>query len=141
MQPVATGESGAVNTAVGAALGPASQFLFARALPAAAKLAKDKIASLIASKEANAAGDTALAGAKAAGYVVPPTQAKPSLVNRTLESASGKAQTQQAASVKNQDDDEPGLVRQDLGLPENTPITEATLQSIRTQSGRTPIRR
>lgn len=44
-----------------------------------------------------------IAAARQAGYVIPPTQAKPSLVNRTLEGFSGKITTAQNASARNQE--------------------------------------
>ncbi len=40
--------------------------------------------------------------ARGLGYVIPPTQAKPSLVNRALEGFSGKLTTAQNASARNQ---------------------------------------
>lgn len=44
----------------------------------------------------------AVESARAAGYVIPPTQAKPTLFNRALEGFSGKITTAQNASAKNQ---------------------------------------
>lgn len=44
----------------------------------------------------------AAAAARNAGYVIPPTQAKPTLMNRALEGFSGKISTAQNASARNQ---------------------------------------
>lgn len=41
--------------------------------------------------------------ARQSGYVIPPTQAKPTLVNRVLEGVSGKITTAQNASARNQE--------------------------------------
>lgn len=50
----------------------------------------------------NAVKDATIREARQAGYVLPPTSAREGFINRTLESVSGKAQTQQAAAVANQ---------------------------------------
>lgn len=44
----------------------------------------------------------AVTAAREAGYVIPPTQAKPTLANRALEGFSGKITTAQNASARNQ---------------------------------------
>lgn len=44
----------------------------------------------------------AVEAARTAGYVIPPTQARPSLANRALEGFAGKITTAQNASAKNQ---------------------------------------
>lgn len=44
----------------------------------------------------------AIESARGAGYVIPPTQAKPTMVNRALEGFAGKLTTAQNASAKNQ---------------------------------------
>jgi len=44
----------------------------------------------------------AIQAARQAGYVIPPTQAKPTLANRMLEGLSGKITTAQNASARNQ---------------------------------------
>lgn len=69
------------------------------------------------------------------GYVIPPTQVKPSLLNRFLEGAAGKISTAQNASFKNQQITNE-LAAKSLGLPEDTLITPDILQNIRTQAGK-----
>jgi hypothetical protein len=77
----------------------------------------------------------AVQAARDAGYVIPPTQAKPTLLNRVLEGVSGKLTTAQNASAKNADVTN-GLAAKALGLSEDTPITVDSLQSLRKDAGR-----
>jgi hypothetical protein len=72
--------------------------------------------------------------AQEAGYVIPPTQVKPSLINRILEGTAGKLTTAQNASFKNQQVTNQMAARS-LGLPEDTVITPEILTNIRTQAG------
>jgi len=71
-----------------------------------------------------------VAKARAAGYVIPPTQAKPSLANRALEGFSGKLTTAQNASAKNQVVSNE-LARNAIGAADLTP---AGLQQVRQQA-------
>lgn len=70
----------------------------------------------------------------AQGATLPPTQVNPSMLNRLLEGFSGKQQTGQVASIKNQE-----LVnaqaRKTLKLPEDTVITPQVLQDFRNVKG------
>ena len=72
--------------------------------------------------------------AQGAGYVIPPTQVKPSMANRIMEGMSGKITTAQNASAKNQ------IVTNDLaakavGLAPGAKITPAELDAVRNQAG------
>lgn len=80
---------------------------------------------------------TAAAG-RDAGYVLPPQQVEPSLTNKLLGGFSGQARTEQAASLKNQTVTN-RLARQDLGLPADAPLNEATLETFRNRVS-TPYR-
>lgn len=135
LEPTSGNESRLLNTAVGGVLGPTSLYAGSKMLPGITASAGKKVADLAANKTANAANDATLAASKDAGYVVPPTHANPSAVNRLLESIGGKAQTQQAAAVKNQPVTNE-LVRKELGLPDNTPITKEVLESLRQKAGK-----
>jgi hypothetical protein len=73
--------------------------------------------------------------AREAGYVIPPSQAKGSLINRALEGTAGKISTAQNASAKNQEVTNK-LVSKALGLPENEMLTPEGLGSIRTLAGK-----
>lgn len=69
-----------------------------------------------------------------AGYVIPPTQVKPSLLNRVLEGVAGKASTAQNASFQNQQVTN-NLANMSLGLPKDTIITPQILNNIRNNAG------
>ena len=68
------------------------------------------------------------------GYVAPPATVKPSLGVQVAEGIGGKAATQQAASAKNQKVTNE-LMRQELGLGKDTPITKEVLGQIRAKAG------
>jgi hypothetical protein len=69
------------------------------------------------------------------GYVIPPTQINPSLLNRAMEGTAGKLTTAQNASFKNQIVTN-RLANKALGLPEDTVITPEVLGNIRTNAGK-----
>lgn len=68
------------------------------------------------------------------GYTLPPTQVKPSLLNRVIEGIAGKTTTAQNASFINQQVTNK-LAAKSLGLPEDTVITPEMLQNIRSNAG------
>jgi hypothetical protein len=70
-----------------------------------------------------------------AGYVIPPTQINPSLINRAMEGTAGKLTTAQNASFKNQIVTN-RLANKSLGLPEDTVITPEVLNNIRANAGK-----
>jgi Transglycosylase SLT domain len=72
----------------------------------------------------------AITSARDAGYVIPPTQANPTMTNRLLEGFSGKLTTAQNASAKNSEITN-GLAAKALGLPAETAITPDLLSNIR----------
>lgn len=65
--------------------------------------------------------------ARSAGYVVPPTQARPTLVNRLLEGSAGKLTTAQNASARNQEVTNE-LARRAIGAED---LTQAGIQRVR----------
>lgn len=65
---------------------------------------------------------------QAAGYVVPPTQVRPSLVNRTLEGFAGKLTTAQNASARNQPVTNE-LARKAIGAADLSPESLASVRS------------
>ena len=77
----------------------------------------------------------AVGKAREAGYVIPPSQARGSFVNRALEGTAGKASTAQNASAKNQQVTNK-LVSKALGLPEEEMLTPEGLGNIRTLAGK-----
>lgn len=72
--------------------------------------------------------------AREAGYVIPPTQARPTLGNRLIEGTAGKITTGQNASLRNQEITN-RLVAQEMNLPPNTPLNMETLANIRRNAG------
>lgn len=76
----------------------------------------------------------AIKAAREAGYVIPPTQANPTLLNRVLEGTAGKLTTAQNASARNQQVTNK-LVARSLGLADDTPITPELLSNIRATAG------
>jgi hypothetical protein len=73
--------------------------------------------------------------AQEAGYVIPPTQVNPSLLNRLIEGSAGKISTAQNASFKNQQVTNK-LAAKSLGLPEDVVITPEVLINLRTSAGK-----
>jgi hypothetical protein len=76
---------------------------------------------------------TAQAGRKA-GYVVPPSELKPSFFNEKLESLAGKAATAQEANLRNQAVSD-AMVARYLGMKPGTPITKESLMAGREKAG------
>lgn len=69
-----------------------------------------------------------------AGYIIPPSMVKPTFANRLLESQSGKFETAQMAATKNQGVTD-SLVRKALGLADDAPLSQETMQGVRKQAG------
>lgn len=76
----------------------------------------------------------AVQAAREAGYVIPPTQARPTLANRVMEGIGGKIQTAQNASAKNQAVTNAKAARA-LGLAEDVKITPDVLEEVRSTAG------
>ena len=76
----------------------------------------------------------AIRQAQSAGYVIPPTQANPSLVNRTMEGLAGKLTTAQNASAQNQGVTNT-LAARALGLADDTKISMDVLNQVRAEAG------
>lgn len=70
-----------------------------------------------------------------AGYQIPPNMVNPSFTNQVIESISGKQATQQLASVKNEKVTG-DLVRQALGIADDVPLTQSTLENLRKTAGK-----
>jgi hypothetical protein len=126
--PINTGETGpemygdvAKNVALGTAIGTA--------IPAVGA-----IPSMMRGKPPAPQIQQAAQEARDLGYVIPPTQVNPSLLNRTMEGFAGKISTAQNASARNQEITNK-LTAKSLGLPEDTVITSDLLQNIRNQAG------
>jgi hypothetical protein len=94
----------------------------------------EKLGALLRGPEQSKQMAGAVEKARESGYVVPPTQAKESLVNRVLEGTAGKVTTAQNASAKNQEVTHK-LVAKSLGLPEDEVIVPQVLKDIRKEAG------
>ena len=93
-----------------------------------------KLASLLRSNPQTPQMVDAIQKAREMGYVIPPTQANSTLLNKALEGSSGKISTAQNASAKNQEVTNK-LAAKSLGLPEETVISPELLTSIRNTAG------
>lgn len=124
LQPTVGDESRGTNAAMGAALGGGSQ----KVLNSLGQASANRLG-----KNINAPNEN-LQAARQAGYVVPPTQADPTIVNRALEGFAGKLTTGQAASTKNQNVTN-RLIKQSIGLSDDVPLSADTLQSVRASAG------
>lgn len=70
-----------------------------------------------------------------AGYVIPPTQVKPTMGNRLLEGFAGKLTTAQNASARNQVVTNQ-LVKRELGLADDVELSVDALDQIRKTAGK-----
>lgn len=77
----------------------------------------------------------ATAKARASGFVLPPTETRPSLLNRIIEGWGGKSNVEQAASIKNQPKTN-ALARKAIGLKPDAPINPTTLNAVREDAGK-----
>lgn len=106
---------GATYEAGGRVLGDVAGAV-AKMIPESVKSTPEKLATFLRSSEA--------------GYVIPPSQMKPSWGMRALESISGKAETANVASMKNQEVTNK-LARQSLGLAPEVPLSKESMKSYR----------
>jgi hypothetical protein len=134
LQPTVGEESRLANIGVGAAGGAGGKLVGDVTLKALTNRLTQVRQTLSSMQAQNAERDAILAAGQQAGYVVPPTQVNPSVINRALEGFSGKIQTGQVASQQNQQVTNQ-LVRQTLGVGEDIPLTPDLLKGIRRQAG------
>jgi len=107
------------------------------ALPAAVKVAGaagNKIGQFFRGPEQPADVAAAVQAARGQGYVIPPTQVRPTALNRLAEGFAGKLTTAQNASAKNQNVTN-ALSATALRLPADTKITPDVLKNVRAQAG------
>lgn len=131
LQPVETGGSRALNTAVGAGGGVVGQAVGNKI----ASAASSAIANRSAQKGQNAVRDATLTAGRDAGYVLPPSAVEPGFLTNRLESIAGKAALGQQASHQNQKVTNE-LARDALGLPKNQAVSLSALEAIRKTEGR-----
>lgn len=78
---------------------------------------------------------SAIESARKAGYVVPPSQARDSVINKTIEGFAGKTSVSQTASLKNQAITN-RLANETIGLPADVPLNYEVLDSVRKEAGK-----
>jgi hypothetical protein len=128
LTPTNTGETGAdlygnvaKNVTVGTTLGGA--------IPAVGS-----IPSMLRGKAPSPQLAQSIQQARDLGYVIPPTQANPSMLNRIMEGVAGKISTAQNASARNQEITNK-LAAKSLGLADDTVITPQVLTDLRNTAG------
>lgn len=104
--------------------------------PAAMSAVRNARAESLQRQQAqNAVRDATAADSRAQGYVIPPTQSNPSILNKALEGFAGKITTAQLASTKNQDVTN-RLARRSIGLADDAPLTANSLENVRAEAGK-----
>lgn len=95
--------------------------------------ARSNVTEALANQGKNATRDATIEKLKAEGYAIPPSlvQTKSGL-NTALESFGGKAAVKQEAALRAQEVTN-ALVRKELGLPANAPLSDATLKSLKAE--------
>jgi hypothetical protein len=135
VQPAASDQERLVNTGIGGGLGAAGQGLGNLVANKAASSLANRQASAQLAQAQNAPRDAVLRESMEAGFAVPPATTNPSALNTALESIAGKAATQSAASRANQQVTNT-LIRRDLGIAEDAPLTPETLKKVRSEAGK-----
>lgn len=104
----------------------------ARALP---KESPAAVAERAKAQSLNAPVDEGVAIARDAGLKITPTNANAGVVPRAIESISGQARLEKLLSRKNAPvvND---LIRKDIGLPDNVPLSRDALAGIRAEAGK-----
>lgn len=126
-----SGDESALTNAAGGAIGGGLGF-------GAGKLIGAGVGRLAASKAAaqqlNAVRDGVAGAARESGYVIPPVQTNPTMLNRALEGLAGKLTTGQSASIKNQAITNKTIANA-IGLDPTKPITKEALNNVRAGAG------
>lgn len=97
-------------------------------------MAGNKLGSVLRGPEQSMEMKGAIQAARDIGYVIPPTQARPTLTNRVMEGFAGKLTTAQNASAKNQEVTNK-LAAQALGLAPDVNLTPDVLNGVRKTAG------
>lgn len=134
IQPAETGTERAMNVGLGGALGAGAQYAGSKIAQAGTNLLASREASAVAKKTQNAVKDATVKELQSVGYVAPPTATNASLKNTILESAAGRAATNQAASLKDQQITNT-LARKAIGLADDANLTPETFAEVRRVAG------
>ncbi len=112
------------GTAAGMAVYPAAN--------AAAGYGSRQVALADAIRKQKAPMTETLNEVRNAGYVTPPSEVNPGIVNWAMENIGGKAATRQEASVRNEATTN-ALARKGLGLPADAPLSDPALETLSSQ--------
>lgn len=135
LEPTTQGESRLQNSVVGGAAGALGKVAGDKVTAAVSAAFNRRVASEAAREAADASRNATLSAARSEGYVVPPSQANPTAINKAVESLAGKISTAQGASAKNQEVTN-RLTRLGLGLKHDEPITVEALKGVRAEAGK-----
>lgn len=134
LQPSTSTKETLTSTAIGGAAGAASQSIGQKVAKWAAGKVAARQAAAQSDEAVNSVRDATLKEVKAAGYVVPPTNVNRSAAATAAESLGGKHATEAAAAIRNQKVTNE-IVRKELGLAKDAPLTVETLKGIRDKAG------
>ena len=140
-QPTVAGESALKNTVIGGALGAGSQYGLGKIAGYVGSKLVSSEAQAATQQAQNSVKDAVTKASQDAGYTLPPSQTGAGVIPRVLEGVSGKAKTNQAMGIKNQNLTD-ALSRKELGLAADAPLTAETMQGIRDaafKSGYEPV--
>ena len=132
LQPAENLPQRAAAAGMGAAGGVAGQYVGGKIANKASSMLKDITANKAAERAQNTVVDQTLNEAHRAGYVFPPTAMNK---NSFLEGVSGQFKTQQEAAWRNQQITN-NLMRKDLGLKPNEPVTKQAFQKFFKEQGK-----
>ena len=130
LQPAETQLERAASIGIGGGLGAGGQWLGTRG----AQILGERAATRELSREAAEPLAKALTAGRQAGYVVPPSQVRPTVPTRAIEGIAGKINVEQTTSTRNQAVTD-RIARQDLGLPKGIPLTEKSVGDVRKVAG------
>lgn len=132
LQPAENLKQRAQSAAMGAAGGVAGQYIGGKIGNKASSMLKEVTARKAAERAQNSVVDQTLNEAHRAGYVFPPTAMNKSSF---LEGVSGQFKTQQEAAWRNQQVTN-NLMRKDLGLKPNAPVTKEVFKRFFKEQGK-----
>lgn len=135
LQPSASTAETAANVGLGGAAGAGGQWLGNKVASSLQGRLADKTAEAAAAQSRNSMRDATLAEGRAAGYKVPNSEVAPSFLGNRLESLGGKAAIKQKATIDNQQVTN-ALARKALGIADDTPISQGTLDNLRKTAGK-----
>lgn len=130
-----TGET-LLNAGLGFGVGGAGQLAANKISSVLSQRLATKTAEEAARKSQNAVKDATLKEGREAGYVLPKSEVAPTFMANRIESFGGKAAVRQEATMRNQQTTN-ALTRKALGIPDDAPLSQGTLDGLRKTAGKT----